>query len=85
MIGVGDRHGILKMAIDGYVVKGDLPELRELVSLLVFLQQSQSAHAAGACPRARLRRRHGGYTPKLQERIWQAASGGILNPLAAIK
>lgn len=38
-----------KMAIDGYVVKLDLPELRELVSLAaVFLQQSQSACAAGA-------------------------------------
>ena len=34
-----------KMAIDGYVVKLDLPELRELgVPASVFQQQPQSAH-----------------------------------------
>lgn len=38
-----------KMAIDGYVVKLDLPELPGAgVAAAVFLQQSQSACAAGA-------------------------------------
>ena len=54
-----------KMAIDGYVVKLDLPELRELVSLLRYSsnnlnQLTRRVHETGA----RLRRRHGGYTPK---------------------
>ena len=36
-IGVKNREAYLrKMAIDGYVVKLDLPELRELVSLLRY-------------------------------------------------
>ena len=50
-----------KMAIDGYVVKLDLPELRELVSLLRYSsnnlnQLTRRVHET--------RRGHGGYTPK---------------------
>lgn len=73
-----------KMAIDGYVVKLDLPELRELVSLLRYSsnnlnQLTRRVHETGRV-----------YTADMedilqnQERIWQAASG-ILSRLAAIK
>ena len=38
-----------KMALDGYVVKLDLPELKELVSLhALFQQQLESADPQGA-------------------------------------
>ena len=62
-----------KMAIDGYVVKLDLPELRELVSLLRYSSNNLNQLA---------RRVHD--ILQNQERIWQAASG-ILSRLAAIK
>ena len=73
-----------KMAIDGYVVKLDLPELRELVSLLRYSsnnlnQLTRRVHETGRI-----------YTADMddilqnQERIWQTASG-ILSQLAAIK
>ena len=73
-----------KMAIDGYVVKLDLPELRELVSLLRYSsnnlnQLTRRVHETGR-----------GYAADMedilqnQERIWQAARG-ILSRLAAIK
>ena len=73
-----------KMAIDGYVVKLDLPELRELVSLLRYSsnnlnQLTRRVHETGRV-----------YTADMedilqnQEQIWQAASG-ILSRLAAIK
>lgn len=73
-----------KMAIDGYVVKLDLPELRELVSLLRYSsnnlnQLTRRVHETGRV-----------YVTDMedilqnQERIWQAASG-ILSRLAAIK
>ena len=67
-----------KMAIDGYVVKLDLPELRELVSLLRYSsnnlnQLTRRVHETGRV-----------YAADNQERIWQAASG-ILSRLAAIK
>ena len=71
-----------KMAIDGYVVKLDLPELRELVSLLRYSSNNLNQLT---------RRVHETvYAADMedilqnQERIWQAASG-ILSRLAAIK
>ena len=73
-----------KMAIDGYVVKLDLPELRELVSLLRYSsnnlnQLTRRVHETG--------RVYAADTDDIlqnQERIWQAASG-ILSRLAAIR
>lgn len=73
-----------KMAIDGYVVKLDLPELRELVSLLRYSsnnlnQLTRRVHETG--------RIYGADMDDIlqnQERIWQTASG-ILSQLAAIK
>ena len=73
-----------KMAIDGYVVKLDLPELRELVSLLRYSsnninQLTRRVHETGRVYAADM----DGILQN-QERIWQAASG-ILSRLAAIK
>ena len=73
-----------KMAIDGYVVKLDLPELRELVSLLRYSsnnlnQLTQRVHETGRVYAADMED-----ILQNQERIWQAASG-ILSRLAAIK
>ncbi len=73
-----------KMAIDGYVVKLDLPELRELVSLLRYSsnnlnQLTRRVHETG--------RIYGADMDDIlqnQERIWQTVSG-ILSQLAAIK
>ena len=73
-----------KMAIDGYVVKLDLPELRELVSLLRYSsnnlnQLTRRVHETGRVYAADMED-----ILRNQERIWQAASG-ILSRLAAIK
>lgn len=73
-----------KMAIDGYVVKLDLPELRELVSLLRYSsnnlnQLTRRVHETGRVYVADMEN-----ILQNQERIWQAASG-ILSRLAAIK
>ena len=70
-----------KMAIDGYVVKLDLPELRELVSLLRYSsnnlnQLTRRVHETGRVYAADMED-----ILQNQERIWQAASGlwsGIL-------
>ena len=73
-----------KMAIDGYVVKLVLPELRELVSLLRYSsnnlnQLTRRVHETGRVYVADMED-----ILQNQERIWQAASG-ILSRLAAIK
>lgn len=73
-----------KMAIDGYVVKLDLPELRELVSLLRYSsnnlnQLTRRVHETGRIYSADM-----DDILQNQERIWQTASG-ILSQLAAIK
>ena len=73
-----------KMAIDGYVVKLDLPELRKLVSLLRYSYNNLNQLARRVHETGRV------YTADMddilqnQERIWQAASG-ILSRLAAIR
>ncbi len=64
-----------KMAIDGYVVKLDLPELRELVSLLRYSsnnlnQLTRRVHETGRVYAADM-----DDILQNQERIWQAASG----------
>ena len=73
-----------KMAIDGYVVKLDLPELRELVSLLRYSsnnlnQLTRRVHETGRVYAADMED-----ILQNQERIWQAANG-ILSRLAAIR
>ena len=72
-----------KMAIDGYVVKLDLPELRELVSLLRYssnnLNQLRRAHETGRIYETDLED-----IQQSQERIWTAAEK-IVSSLAALK
>ena len=73
-----------KMAIDGYVVKLDLPELRELVSLLRYSsnnlnQLTRRAHETGRIYKADLED-----IQQNQERIWTAAEK-IVSSLAALK
>ena len=73
-----------KMAIDGYVVKLDLPELRELASLLRYSSSSLShltrrTHETGRIYEADLED-----IQQSQERIWTAAEK-IVSSLAALK
>ena len=73
-----------KMAIDGYVVKLDLPELRELVTLLRYSsnnlnQLTRRAHETGRIYEADLED-----IQQSQERIWTAAEK-IVSSLAALK
>ena len=73
-----------KIAIDGYVVKLDLPELRELVSLLRYSsnnlnQLTRRVHETGRVYAADM-----DDILQNQERIWQVASG-ILSRLAGIR
>ncbi len=73
-----------KMAIDGYVVKLDLPELRELVSLLRYSSNNLNQLARRVHETGRVYAADMDDILQNQERIWQAASG-ILSRLAAIK
>ena len=73
-----------KMAIDGYVVKLDLPELRELVSLLRYSsnnlnQLTRRAHETGRIYETDLED-----IQQSQERIWTAAEK-FVSSLAALK
>lgn len=72
-----------KMAIDGYVVKLDLPELRELVSLLRYSSNNLNQLARRVHETGRVYAADMDDILQNQERIWRAASG-ILSRLAAI-
>ena len=84
-LGTGNMSAYLrKMAIDGYVVKLDLPELRELVSLLRYSsnnlnQLTKRANATGRVYDTDLAELREG-----QERMWDAANR-ILTALAKIE
>ena len=72
-----------KMALDGYTVKLDLPELKEMVSLLRYAgnnlnQLTKRAHETGRIYDADLED-----IRQNQERLWDAASA-ILTKLSAI-
>ena len=73
-----------KIAIDGYVVQLDLPELRELVSLLRYSSNNLNQLARRVHETGRVYAADMDDILQNQERIWQAASG-ILSRLAAIK
>ena len=80
------RYGayLRKMAIDGHVVKLDLPELRELASLLRYSSSSlnhltRRTHETGRIYEADLED-----IQQNQERIWMAAEK-IVSSLAALK
>lgn len=73
-----------KMAIDGYVVKLDIPELKEMVSLLRYSsnnlnQLTKRAHESGRIYDADLED-----IQQNQERIWTAAEK-IVSSLAVLK
>ena len=73
-----------KMALDGYVVRLELPELKELVSLLRYSsnnlnQLTRRAHETGRIYEADLED-----IQQSQERIWTAAEK-IVSSLAALK
>lgn len=73
-----------KMAVDGYVVQLDLPELKELVSLLRrssnnLNQLTRRVHETGRIYDADLEDLRQG-----QEKLWEAAEH-ILSALAALK
>lgn len=73
-----------KMAIDGYVVKLDIPELKEMVSLLRYYsnnlnQLTKRAHESGRIYDADLED-----IQQNQERIWTAAEK-IVSSLAVLK
>lgn len=84
-LGTGNLSAYLrKMAIDGYVVKLDLPELKELVSLLRrssnnLNQLTKRVHETGRVYEADLDDLRQSYN-----RLWDAAHG-ILSSLAAIQ
>lgn len=73
-----------KIAIDGYVVQLDLPELREMVSLLRYSSNNLNQLARRVHETGRVYAADMEDILQNQERIWQAASG-ILSRLAAIK
>ena len=76
-LGTTNREAYLrKMALDGYVVRLELPELKELVSLMRYSsnnlnQLARRAHETGA----HLRRRPGGYIPEAGGFVGWGASG----------
>ena len=84
-LGTGNLSVYLrKMAVDGLVVKLDLPELRELVSLLRYSsnnlnQLTRRVHETGRIYDADLEDMRQGY-----DRLWEAANK-ILTSLAAIQ
>ncbi len=84
-LGTGNMSAYLrKMAVDGYVVKLDLPELREMVSLLRYSSNNLNQLAKRANETGRV------YDTDLedlrqgQERLWEAARN-ILSALAKIQ
>lgn len=73
-----------KIAIDGYVVKLDLPELREMVSLLRRTSNNVNQIARRANETGRVYDTDIGCVLEKQERLWSAANE-ILARLAAIR
>lgn len=73
-----------KMAIDGYAVKLELPELQEMISLLRRSSNNLNQLAKRANETGRVYDADLDEVLQNQERLWQAASA-ILTKLAAIK
>ena len=73
-----------KIAIDGYVVKLDLPELKEMVSLLRRSSNNLNQIAKRVNETSRIYDADIDCLKENQERIWTAANG-ILEKLAGIK
>jgi len=75
---------IRKIAIDGYVVRLDLPELREMVSLLRRTSNNLNQIAKRMNETGRIYDADIDDTLQKQEQLWQMMNA-ILNRLAAIK
>ena len=73
-----------KIAIDGYVVKLDLPELKEMISLLRRSGNNLNQIARRVNETGRIYDADIGYLHEDQERLW-AAANEILRRLSAIK
>ena len=83
-LGTQNMAYLRKMALDGYVVRLELPELREMVSLLRrssnnLNQLTRRVHETGRIYDADLEDLRQG-----QEKLWEAAEH-ILSALAALK
>lgn len=73
-----------KISIDGYVVRLDLPELREMVSLLRRSSNNLNQIAKRVNETSRIYEADSDCLKENQEKIWSAANG-ILTRLANIK
>ena len=73
-----------KISIDGYVVKLDLPELREMVSLLRRSSNNLNQIAKRVNETSRIYDADIDCLKENQEKIWSAANG-ILTRLAEVK
>ena len=73
-----------KIAIDGYVVRLELPELKEMISLLRRSSNNINQIAKRVNETGRAYREDIGDILDKQEQLWQAANA-ILSKLAAIK
>ena len=73
-----------KISIDGYVVRLDLPELREMVSLLRRSGNNINQIAKRVNETSRIYEADIDCLKENQEKIWSAANG-ILTRLASIK
>ena len=73
-----------KISIDGYVVRLDLPELREMVSLLRRSSNNLNQIAKRVNETSRIYDADIDCLKENQEKIWSAANG-ILTRLASIK
>ena len=73
-----------KISIDGYVVKLDLPELREMVSLLRRSSNNLNQIAKRVNETSRIYDADIDCLKENQEKIWSAANG-ILTELASIR
>jgi len=85
MLGTRNMAAYLrKIAIDGYVVRLELPELREMISLLRRTSNNINQLAKRVNETGRLYAADMEDTLQNQERLWQAANE-ILTRLAAIR
>ena len=73
-----------KISIDGYVVRLDLPELREMVSLLRRSSNNLNQIAKRVNETSRIYDANIDCLKENQEKIWSAANG-ILTRLASIR
>lgn len=84
-LGTGNMAAYLrKIAIDGYVVRLDLPELREMVSLLRRTSNNVNQLTKRVNETGRVYAADMDDVLQNQERLWQAAND-IITRLAAIK